>query len=75
MCSENSAPFKKAKAGKKNVFDIDLYNIEGEKVIVNLKTGRKNQLVQTLPAVMSKGTILLTAVNNTDKNERLINSR
>ena len=44
-----------------------MYNREGEKVIVNPKTGRKDQLVQTLPAVMSKSTIILTAVNNTDK--------
>ena len=58
MCSENSALHKRSKAGKKQVFDIDLYNREGEKVIVKLKTGRKDQLVQTLPAVMS---------NNTDK--------
>ena len=35
--------------------------------MVNLKTERKDRLVQTLPAVMSKGTIFLTAVNNTDK--------
>ena len=45
---------------------IDLYSRENEKVIVNLKTERKDRLVQTLPAVMSKGTIFLTAVNNTD---------
>ena len=62
-----SALFKKVKAGKKKVFDVDLYNREGEKVIVNLKTRRKDQLVLTLPAAISKGTILLTAVNNTDK--------
>ena len=67
MCLENSALFKKTKAGKKKNFDIDLYKREGEKVIVNLKTGRKDQLVQTLPTVMSNGNILLTAVNNTDK--------
>ena len=66
MYIENSALFKKAKAGKNKIYDIDLYNREGEKFIVNLKTGRKDQLVQTLPPVMSKGTILLTAVNNTD---------
>ena len=67
MYLENSTLFKKTKAGKNKIYDIDLYNREGEKVIVNLKTGRKNQLAQTLPAVMSKGIILLTAVNNTDK--------
>ena len=52
-----------------------MYNREGEKVIVNLKTGRKDQLVQTLPAVMSKGTILLTAVNNTDKEWKIDKSQ
>ena len=66
MYLETSTLFKKTKVGKNKIYDINLYNREGDKVIVNLKTGRKDQLVQTLPAVMSKGTILLTAVNNTD---------
>ena len=35
MCLENSVLFRKAKAGKKKGFDIDLYNREGEKIIVN----------------------------------------
>ena len=52
--------------GEKRRLDIDLYSRENEKVMVNLKTERKDRLVQTLPAVMSKGTIFLTAVNNTD---------
>ena len=52
--------------GEKRRLDIDLYSRENEKVIVNLKTERKDRLVQTLPAVISKGTIFLTAVNNTD---------
>ena len=52
--------------GEKRKLGIDLYSRENEKVIVNLKTERKDGLVQTLPAVMSKGTISLTAVNNTD---------
>ena len=52
-----------------------MYNREGEKVIVNLKTGNKDQLVQTLPAVMSKGTILLTSVNNTDKEWKIDKSQ
>ena len=33
---------------------------------MNLKTERKDKLVQTLPSLMSKGTIFLTTVNNTD---------
>ena len=41
-------------------------NIENKKVIVNLKTERKDKLVQTMPTLMSKGTIFLSAVNNTD---------
>ena len=52
--------------GEKKRLDIDLYSRENEKVMVNLKTERKDRLVQTIPAVMSKGTIFLTAVNNTD---------
>ena len=72
---ENSALFKKTKAGKNKIYNIDLYNREGEKVIVNLKNGRKDQLVQTLPAVMSKGTILLTAANNTDKEWKIDKSQ
>ena len=75
MCLENSALFKKTKAGKKKIYDIDLYNREGEKVIVNFKTGRKDQLVQTLPAIMSKGTVLLTAVNNIDKEWKIDKSQ
>ena len=72
MCLDNTALYKRSKAGKKQVFDIDLYNKEGEKVIVNLKTGRKDQ---TLPAVMSKGTMLLTAVNITDKEWKIDKSQ
>ena len=52
--------------GEKRRLDIDLYSRKNEKVIVNLKTEKKDRLVQILPAVMSKGTIFLTAVNDTD---------
>ena len=31
MCLENAALYKKSKVGKKQVFDIDLYNRAGEK--------------------------------------------
>ena len=51
---------------ERKLLDIDLYKIESEKVIINLKTERKDKLVQTMPALMSKGTIFLSAVNNTD---------
>ena len=52
--------------GEKRRLDIDLYSRENEKVMVNLKTERKDKLVQTIPAVISQGTVFLTAVNNTD---------
>ena len=45
--------------GEKRRLDIDLYSRQNEKVIFNLKTERKDRLMQTLPAVMSKGTISL----------------
>ena len=51
---------------EKKLLDIDLHTRENEKVIVNLKTERKDKLVQTSPALLSKGTFFLTAVNNTD---------
>ena len=52
--------------GEKKLLDIDIHTRENEKVIINLKTERKDKLVQTLPTLLSKGTIFLTAVNNTD---------
>ena len=61
ICNERDSKLR-----EKKLLDIDLYTSENEKVIVNLKTERKDKLVQTLPALMSKGTIFLTAVNNTD---------
>ena len=66
MCLDTYAMKRDSKLGKKKLLDIDLYTRENEKVIVNLKTERKDKLVQTLPALMSKCTIFLTAVNNTD---------
>ena len=66
MCSDTHAIKRDMNLGEKRRLDIDLYSRENEKVIANLKTERKDRLVQTLPAVMSKGTIFLTAVNNTD---------
>ena len=66
MCLDTHAIKRDMNLGEKRRLDIDLYSRENEKVIVNLKTERKDRLVQTLPAVMSKGTIFLTAVNNTD---------
>ena len=53
---------------------IGLYSKENEKVILNLKTERENKLVQTLPAVMSKGKILLTAINNGGKEWKISKS-
>ena len=66
MCLDTHAIKRDMNLGEKRRLDIDLYSRKNEKVIVNLKTERKDRLVQTLPAVMSKGTIFLTAVNNTD---------
>ena len=66
MCLDTHAIMRDMNLGEKRRLDIDLYSRKNEKVMVNLKTERKDRLVQTLPAVMSKGTIFLTAVNNTD---------
>ena len=54
---------------------IDLYSKENEKVILNLKTDREDKLVQTLPAVKSKGKILLTAINNGGKEWKISKSQ
>ena len=54
---------------------IDLYSKENEKVILNLKTDREDKLVQTIPAVMSKGKILLTAINNGRKEWKISKSQ
>ena len=67
MCLDTHAIKRDMNLGEKKRLDIDLYSRKNEKVMVNLKTERKDRLVQTLPAVMSKGIIFLTAVNNTDK--------
>ena len=66
MCLDTYAMKRDSKLGEKKLLDIDLYTRENETVIVNLKTWRKDKLVQTLSALMSKGTICLIAVNNTD---------
>ena len=66
MCLDTHAIKRDMNLGEKRRLDIDLYSRKNEKVMVNLKTERKDRLVQTLPAVMSKGTIFLTAINNTD---------
>ena len=66
LCLDTYAIRRDSQLGEKKLLDIDLHNIENEKVIINLKTERKDKLVQTLPALMSKGTIFLIAVNNTD---------
>ena len=66
LCLDTYAMRRDSQLGEKKLLDIDLHNIENGKVIINLKTERKDKLVQTLPALMSKGTIFLSAVNNTD---------
>ena len=49
MCLDTYAMKRDSKLGEKKLLDIDLYTGENEKVIVNLKTERKDKLVQTLP--------------------------
>ena len=66
LCLDTYAMKRSFQLRERKLLDIDLYKIENEKVIINLKTERKDKLVQTLPALMSKGTIFLSAVNNTD---------
>ena len=66
LCLDTNAMRRDSQLREKKLLDIDLHNIENEKVIINLKTERKDKLVQTLSVLMSKGTIFLCAVNNTD---------
>ena len=66
LCIDTNAMERSSQLRERKLLDIDLYKIENEKVIINLKTERKDKLVQTLPALMSKGTIFLSAMNNTD---------
>ena len=66
LCIDTHAMERSSQLRERKLLDIDLYKIENEKVIINLKTERNDKLVQTLPALMSKGTIFLSAVNNTD---------
>ena len=51
MCLDTYAMKRDSKLGEKKLLDIDLHTRENEKVI-NLKTERKDKLVQTLPALM-----------------------
>ena len=66
LCIDTHVMDGSSKLRERKLLDIDLDKIENEKVIVNLKTERKDKLVQTIPALMSKSTIFLSAVNNTD---------
>ena len=66
LCIDIHVMERNSKLRERKLLDIDLYKIENEKVIINLKTERKDKLVQTMPALMSKGTIFLSTVNNTD---------
>ena len=63
LCLDTYAMKRDSQLREKKLLEIDLYEIENENVIINLKTERKDKLVQTLPALMS---IFLSAVNNTD---------
>ena len=66
LCIDTHVMEGSSKLRERKLLDIDLDKIENEKVIVNLKTERKDKLVQTMPALMTKGTVFLSAVNNTD---------
>ena len=66
LCLETYARKRSSQLRERKLLDIDLYKIENKKVFINLKTERKDKLVETLPALMSKNTIFLSAVNNTD---------
>ena len=66
LCIDTHVMERNSKLRERKLLDIDLYKIENGKVIINLKSERKDKLVQTMPALMSKGTIFLSAVNNTD---------
>ena len=54
MCLDTYAMKRDSQLGEKKLLDIDLHTRENEKVIINLKTERKDKLVQTLPLLMSK---------------------
>ena len=66
LCINTHAMNKDFQDGGKRLKNIDLHTKENGKVIINLKTERKDKLVQTLPAVMTRGTVFITAVNDTD---------
>ena len=66
LCIDTHVMERNSKLRERKLLDMDLYKIENEKVIINLKSERNDKLLQTMPALMSKGTIFLSAVNNTD---------
>ena len=66
LCIDTHVMERNSKLRERKLLDMDLYKIENEKVIINLKSERNDKLVQTVPALMSKSTIFLSAVNNTD---------
>ena len=66
LCIDTHVMDRNSKLRERKLLDMDLCKIENEKVIINLKSEREDKLVQTMPALMSKGTIFLSAVNNTD---------
>ena len=66
LCIDTHVMDRNSKLRERKLLDMNLCKIENEKVIINLKSEREDRLVQTLPALMSKGTVFLSAVNNTD---------
>ena len=79
LCIDTHVMERNSKLRERKLLDMDLCKTENEKVIINLKSERNDKLVQTMPALMSKGTIFLSAVNNTDvvcniKNSQMMGS-
>ena len=66
LCIDTHVMDRNSKLRERKLLNMDLCKMENEKVIINLKSEREDRLVQTLPALMSKGTVFLSAVNNTD---------
>ena len=52
LCIDTHVMERNSKLRERKLLDIDLYKIENEKVIINLKSERKYKLVQTMPALM-----------------------
>ena len=59
LCIDTHVMERNSKLRERKLLDMDLCKIENEKVTINLKSEREDKLVQTMPALMSKGTIVV----------------